>query len=129
MKKYDVKKWVEALRSGDYQQGIEYLCNEDEISGNFTYCCLGVACDILTENDWVKVIDSTMWSIGEHKAFDMPSTYDLSGWECAETASLPSKEILNNMGLDVVYAQELAELNDSGWSFEKIANKIEKDLL
>lgn len=129
MKKSDVKKWVEALRSGDYQQGIEYLCNEDEISGNFTYCCLGVACDILTENDWVKVLDSTMWSIGEHKAFDMIPTYDLPCWEYAETTSFPSKEILKKMGLDTVYAQKLVELNDSGWSFEKIANKIEKDLL
>jgi hypothetical protein len=36
---------------------------------------------------------------------------------------------LKEMGLDVAYAQELAELNDRGWSFERIANKIERDLL
>jgi hypothetical protein len=36
---------------------------------------------------------------------------------------------LKEMGLDVAYAQELAELNDKGWSFDRIANKIEKDLL
>ena len=129
MKKSDVKKWVKALRSGDYQQGIEYLCNEDEISGNFTYCCLGVACDILTEDDWVKDPEWKVWSIGEYKEFDIPSTYDLAGWGCAETTSFPSKEILKKMGLDLGYAQELVELNDSGWSFKRIANKIEKDLL
>lgn len=31
------KKWVEALRSGKYQQGKYYLKDGD------TYCCLGVA--------------------------------------------------------------------------------------
>ena len=129
MKKSDVKTWVKTLRYGDYRQGVEYLCSENKTSGDLEYCCLGVACDILTENDWVKDPDSTMWSIGEHKEFVLPSTYDLSGWEYAETTSFPSKEILKKMGLDLDYAQELAELNDSGWSFEKIANKIEKDLL
>jgi hypothetical protein len=33
-------KWVEALRSGEYKQGTEYLLNRC----NGTYCCLGVLC-------------------------------------------------------------------------------------
>lgn len=36
------KKWLEALRSGEYKQGIGTLYNEH---GN-EYCCLGVACKI-----------------------------------------------------------------------------------
>lgn len=129
MKKSDVKEWVKALRSGDYTQGREYLCSEDEISGDFEYCCLGVACDILTKNDWVKDPDSTAWSIGEHEEFEMPSTHDWAGWKWVKTTSFPSMAELKKMGLDVTYAQDLAYLNDAGWSFEKIANKIEKDLL
>lgn len=129
MKKSDVKRWVKALRSGDYQQGIEYLCYEDEISGDFTYCCLGVACDVLNENDWVKHPRSNGWSIGEYKEFDIPSTSNLYGWGYADTASFPSKEILKKMGLGTTYAQKLTKLNDSGWSFNRIAEKIEKDLL
>lgn len=31
------KKWVAALRSGEYKQGTEYLCKDER------YCCLGVA--------------------------------------------------------------------------------------
>jgi len=46
MKESDVKKWVEALRSGEYEQGKGILCMDDEISGDWKYCCLGVACDI-----------------------------------------------------------------------------------
>lgn len=34
--------WVDALRSGKYQQGSEALCN---IAEN-THCCLGVLCDL-----------------------------------------------------------------------------------
>ncbi len=40
MKKALAMKWVEALRSGKYQQGRQYL-NKD---GKF--CCLGVLCEI-----------------------------------------------------------------------------------
>lgn len=36
------KKWVEALRSGEYKQGQGALHRADED----TYCCLGVACKI-----------------------------------------------------------------------------------
>jgi len=129
MKKSDVKKWVKALRSGDYPKGIEFLCREDEISGDLKYCCLGVACDVLTESDWVKYPDSTAWSIGKYEEFGMLSTHDLAGWQWVETTSFPSMATLKSMGLDAIYAQKLAELNDSGWSFKRIANKIEKDLL
>ena len=122
MKKSDVKKWVKALRSGEYEQGEGNLCKEDEISGECEYCCLGVACDIFVEGDWIEHPNYYAWSIGDHKSFYMPGIW-------TETTSFPSLETLKEMGLDVAYAQKLAELNDKGWSFKKIANKIEKDLL
>lgn len=34
-------KWLAALRSGEYQQGKQYLCREGR------YCCLGVGCEVL----------------------------------------------------------------------------------
>jgi hypothetical protein len=34
------KQWVEALRSGEYKQGREYLRQGDK------FCCLGVLCDL-----------------------------------------------------------------------------------
>lgn len=36
------KKWLEALRSGDYKQGKRYL-NQ----GNEKFCCLGVLCEVM----------------------------------------------------------------------------------
>lgn len=34
------KRWLKALRSGEYKQGVGYLKNGDE------FCCLGVLCDL-----------------------------------------------------------------------------------
>lgn len=34
------KKWLDALRSGQYEQGKSWLCR------NGKYCCLGVACEV-----------------------------------------------------------------------------------
>lgn len=36
MEKSIAKKWVQALRSGEYEQGKQYLCDGTK------YCCLGV---------------------------------------------------------------------------------------
>lgn len=38
--KENIKKWVKALRSGEYNQNKGKLQNEDG------FCCLGVACDL-----------------------------------------------------------------------------------
>jgi hypothetical protein len=35
------QKWLEALRSGEYRQGISALRSHDD-----RYCCLGVLCDL-----------------------------------------------------------------------------------
>lgn len=41
MKKRDMQKWINALRSGEYAQGRTHLQD-----GGNTFCCLGVACKI-----------------------------------------------------------------------------------
>src|SRR5690348_18296721 len=44
------KKWVKALRSGEYKQGTSLLYN----SANETYCCLGVLCDLYTKETKIE---------------------------------------------------------------------------
>jgi len=49
------KKWLEALRSGEYKQGIGALRNTNASKGIVTHCCLGVLCDIHskeTKTEW-----------------------------------------------------------------------------
>lgn len=41
------RRWLEALRSGDYQQGSGNLLNYND--GKSRYCCLGVACSVEME--------------------------------------------------------------------------------
>ena len=41
------KKWIEALRSGKYKQGLSRL--HTVIDGESKFCCLGVACDLYRE--------------------------------------------------------------------------------
>ena len=45
--KANIKLWVEALRSGLYDQGFEALR-----TSTGEYCCLGVACDISGLGEW-----------------------------------------------------------------------------
>ena len=42
----NVKKWTDALRSGEYKQGQGQLREAD------TYCCLGVLCDVSQVGAW-----------------------------------------------------------------------------
>jgi hypothetical protein len=45
--KENIRKWVEALRSGKYKQGRGILR-----SVNDEFCCLGVACDVSQVAEW-----------------------------------------------------------------------------
>lgn len=56
------RKWVNALRSGEYEQGTDHLMQMDD-DGNKTFCCLGVAMDITGNSpDDEGTIDNTIHS-------------------------------------------------------------------
>lgn len=42
--------WVQALRSGEYQQGRGRLNSTDILTQTTGYCCLGVLCDVYNKN-------------------------------------------------------------------------------
>jgi len=44
MKKVIANKWIKALRSDEYNQGIEQLCKETE--GGDYFCCLGILAEL-----------------------------------------------------------------------------------
>jgi hypothetical protein len=97
------KQWVEALRSGKYKQGREYLRTELS-DGSYSYCCLGVLCDIREVDLWNSLYPS----------------YD--------DGELPNSTILDKVKLDFYTAQELADMNDEGSSFGEISDWIETNL-
>lgn len=96
------KEWIPALRSGKYKQGRGNLHKSDE-----TYCCLGVACDLLKDK-----LNLTIELTEDYRYF-----YD----ECF--AMLPPK-VQRYLDLGQLHGT-LANLNDRGMSFIEIADYLE----
>jgi len=51
-------QWAEALESGKYKQGKNQLINNYMVDdpADYTYCCLGVACEILPKEEFGAVV-------------------------------------------------------------------------
>jgi hypothetical protein len=114
--------WVNALRSGDYDQGQAWLRKGDE------FCCLGVLCDLYLADhnrEWEANDD-------EEKPGDIYGEYSVD----SSTEMLP-KIVAKWAGIDEdtyhdgavsVRGETLTGLNDSGHSFDEIASIIEDNL-
>ena len=114
--------WVEALRSGEYNQGQNALCEKD-IEGTLKYCCLGVACKISGLGEFVPVPNLP----------HPPSVFTfVTKDEQPQYSVLPKlvKEWLGLCAYDGSYQDNntsLIDLNDEGASFNEIANIIESE--
>ncbi len=122
----DIKaKWLEALRSGEYQQGRRQLRKGD------TYCCLGVLCDLhrkeTGEGEWGGVV----FDSNPYKTLDNGVT----DWEdgtlpgaVREWAGLRDENpILNDIAI-AVYNDGDYEDNVEPHTFAEIADLIEAHL-
>lgn len=101
MKKSVMKKWVAALRSGEYTQ------TQMALKSNGSYCCLGVLCKVVGEK-----FDSNERCLNEGTL--LPSKVQKKSGLKSNDGSRPGK-------------RDLANLNDEGYSFKKIAAIIEKE--
>lgn len=103
-------RWIEALRSNQYQQGREYLHNQD------SFCCLGVACAIFPDQAGQALPDP-----------DDPLIYEYNG-----NASTAPLGIVDHLGLfgycgesrDCKQNEKLTALNDKGHTFLEIADLL-----
>lgn len=115
----NAQKWVEALRSGRFQQGQNQLRRDDN-----TYCCLGVACELYHEATGQGEWDDGQFCVnrfcvkGESSAFSLPSP--VQQWLRINS---PSGVIDPN--LPKPRRQSLIRMNDLGKSFDEIADFIE----
>lgn len=102
------QKWLNALRSGEYLQGRGSLSSDNR------HCCLGVLCDIIDPSGWSEPrIDSS-----KHLHFSYKGEFD--------RYSLPPA-LSYDLGLADI-EDSLAKLNDEGYSFQEIADHIEKNV-
>lgn len=113
------KKWVEALRSGKFEQGQGALCK------NGKYCCLGVLSELALRegktDKWVGEHGTIFYGKrrGSWSSGFTPAT--VTRW-----AGLPDDDPL--VYLDKDGRVDLAALNDGGHTFAEIADLIDAQL-
>ncbi len=120
------KRWIKALRSGEYKRATGQLketnvCKNGKI--NEYYCCLGVLCDLYSkskEGKGIEFEDNRFCGERSHLPSEVIDWADIQyeedgNWDCLEDP-LISK------------SRTAADYNDSGYSFKKIADLIEKNL-
>jgi hypothetical protein len=122
-------RWVDALRSGDYEQAQRVL----HPLGTQRFCCLGVLCDL-----YLQEIGEAWTEISSE-----PGSTSVALGACyGETGALPLEVVtwagLANLNPDVEVGptkpggrarwSSLASLNDHGSTFVAIADLIEAQL-
>jgi hypothetical protein len=118
MKKEIKAAWVKALRSGDYVQGTGTLAHEGK------HCCLGVLAQVLADQFPETYAESGCKLIWD-RAY-MGVTIPGSGENC-RTGGLV-RALCNVIEMEYTAQDGLASRNDSGDSFEVIAQVIEANL-
>lgn len=104
----NIKEWIAALRSGQYDQGREKLFN-----GYNSYCCLGVACEI---NQIPKNANGG-FIFGSCSYSELPS----SQWFLDKYGFAFDRNVV----VDHLNKWTLFHLNDKGYSFKVISDVIE----
>lgn len=117
--KENIRKWVDALRSGEFKQTTGRLRND---AGE--YCCLGVACEVAIKDG----IDLVPFDDG----YLRPELLGYTGG----TMPVAVREWLGLSGDPIIGTGEFGlplsaiSTNDShGWSFDQIADAIEREYL
>ena len=108
------KKWLAALRSGEFQQ-----C-QGQLSKDGGYCCLGVACEIFREE----------LSLEKHELTSR------NGYSYNESYQYLPEKVREYLALNTIQGffrkkdgkcEYLSNLNDNGKTFKEIADIIEEN--
>lgn len=105
MKKSVKKKWIKALRGGEFLQGKYRLREGDR------YCCLGVLC--------------TIEKLQAKRDIDDIYSFYYKNWE--SRVQLPGT-MAKNLEISSDACERLANMNDQGYSFSEISDWIEENL-
>lgn len=116
-----IQNWIDALRSGDYEQGI------GTIRGTDVHCCLGVLCDISGVGEW-KMNACAQWTYRMRDTGKTGRQYPPS--QLSQMVGLARPSRLGPNGEKRTYddgniQNHLAHMNDLNYTFEKIADEIE----
>ena len=116
MNKWVKRKWVRALRSGEYAQADG--CLVDGGMGDASYCCLGV---LLAEMRPESLdVETAKYSTVEYLV--------VKASEKMPDKDLVADDLAILWGVDYSTQEKLGDMNDTGNSFPVIADWIEKNL-
>lgn len=120
----DVKaKWVTALRSGEFEQGTDYLNNEEK------FCCLGVLSELAVRDGVIAPpthVESSWKDEGHATGLAYDGQRHHLPESVAEWAGLSDGDLWDQN--PYVGDETVADLNDGGASFPEIADLIEEHL-
>jgi hypothetical protein len=117
------KRWVDALRSGEYQQGVGSLR-----TGGDKYCCLGVLCEIAVADGVIERFDpEANGTFSDKHSYGVPENKQWSHLplKVQKWANLAAS---NPMVRRDGWGYPLAHLNDLKVPFSEIADCIEASL-
>lgn len=110
------RRWVKALRSGNYKKGtIRLRTSRNE------FCVLGVLCDVIDTKMWIKPNSNSMYK-------------DCYMWN-GRIGGIPT-EVLMDIGMTMQFANEIAHMNDTPhpvkkneflYDFNYMADLIERE--
>lgn len=123
--KQRIKWWIEALESGYYKQGQNFLLTLTP-SGRTLYCCLGVACEIYSASVggfWKGDYKRTL--INVHPEFVADYSSEIFGGEFeVENDSLPPEIVREWFGMSSDVQRLMADANDNGVGFAAISQAL-----
>jgi len=107
----NAKKWVEALRSGEYEQTTENL------QDHRGYCCLGVACDLYEKSTGNTLVNTDGVIFGAVLSEDegLIKVQEWIGLKYEDGSYLgDSLTDLNDQGLDFIGIADIIESEPEG---------------
>ena len=110
----NIRKWVDALRSGEFKQAEGALRRAD------SHCCLGVACELYHREvggRW-SMEDGEWWFVADGDENESVLPEPVRDWLGLSSCNPGTGEV-----------PSLAERNDMGAPFSKIADLIEREWL
>lgn len=133
--KENMRLFIEALRSGEFRQGLSTLAGKKARDEHWKYCCLGVACEIAIRNGAVVQVREEEITYGDHvdrfyRLYEGTSTVlpaPVREW-LGLIADEADPQLLT--GFDNMHKLHATNLNDNyGWTFEQIADAFERTFL
>lgn len=132
--KANVKLWVDALRSGEYRQGHGELTTLDTQNNILSNCCLGVACEVALKNG----VEMTIENRNGRRRYDGNGTdlppavqrwLDMPDADTGEYAAYGRDVILSYDPNDDYHFMATTANDSAGWTFDQIANALERRYL